>query len=30
MNECIAHAKDSLGLGKLICDILGHTDLSGS
>jgi hypothetical protein len=29
MNDSLAHAKDALGLGKLICDILEQVDLSG-
>ena len=30
MNDSLAHAKDALGLGKLICDILEQVDLSGT
>ena len=29
MNETLAYAKDALGLGKLICDILEQVDVSG-
>jgi hypothetical protein len=29
MNDSLAHAKDALGLGKLICDILERVDSSG-
>ena len=30
MNESLAHAKDILGLGKLICDILEQIDAPGT
>ena len=30
MNETLAYAKDALGLGKLICDILEQSDVSGN
>ena len=29
MNDSLAHAKDALALGKLICDILEQVDISG-